>query len=117
MRILACSNLDCRFVFVIDPLSKPDWNICPKCGCDCYWQERRTDDNILDEYQKEMERPLVPPGPIRDCLLKMVSKIREHEPKINSGIHLCDYMMICDDDEGMEEYYGKDYFGKYSKQD
>ncbi len=69
----------------------------------------KTDEQILKEYLKETETP-VPNDEILKFMELMVHKIREAEPRINSGIHLVDYMSICDDDDDMDSFYGPDYF-------
>lgn len=71
---------------------------------------RKTDQEILKEYLEEMERPYPTDKGVEEILLAFVRRIREDEPRINSGIHLVDYTMICDEDDTMDTFYGPDYF-------
>lgn len=72
---------------------------------------RLTDEQVLEDYAKEMEIDLPSPGnPWRDFMLSIVKIAREKEPRINSGAHLCDWVTICDDDDDFASYYGEDYF-------
>lgn len=69
---------------------------------------RKTSKQVLEEYCKEMERPY-PEGIWADFMLHMVVRCREDEPRINCGVHLIDYMNICDEDDDMDSFYGPDY--------
>lgn len=70
---------------------------------------RKSDDENLDEYLELMERPPITDPKLREIMLMFVRRIREDEPRINSGVHLHDYSMICDDDDNMDSFYGPDY--------
>jgi hypothetical protein len=67
---------------------------------------RKSDEEVLREYYAEMEQPICMPFQV---LVRWVKKIREHEPRINSGVHLIDYCGICDEDDDMDSFYGPDY--------
>lgn len=70
---------------------------------------RKTDEEVLREYMAEMEHPWPTQQWVVDVLLGMVKRCREDEPRINSGVHLIDYTMICDEDDDMDSFYGPDY--------
>lgn len=71
---------------------------------------RKTDQEVLKEYLEEMERPYPTDKGAEEILLIFVRRIREDEPRINSGVHLVDYTMLCRDHHTMDNFYGPDYF-------
>lgn len=72
---------------------------------------RKTDEEIYTDYLIEMGGDPSKMDPkIFQAMVSWVHKIREDEPRINSWVHLHDYTMICDDDDDMDSFYGKDYF-------
>ena len=72
---------------------------------------RLSDEDVLDQFLALMgEKPAV--GFMRTILVRFVAGARQHEPRINSGVHLCDYCMVCDEDDTMETFYGRDYFDR-----
>lgn len=50
-------------------------------------------------------------------LLGTVKKAREEEPRINCGLHLVDWMNICDEDDTFDSFYGEDYFEGLGKEE
>lgn len=74
-------------------------------------KQRLTDEEVYREYLTLMRTPLDQISPdIFAALVKMVGKCREDEPRINRGVHLADYLNICDEDDTMDSFYGPDYF-------
>ncbi len=69
---------------------------------------RKTDEQILQEYFHLMK--INDSLDIREFWLKMVAAARSEEPRINSGVHYCDWCNICDDDDDFDSFYGDDYF-------
>lgn len=72
--------------------------------------ERKTDEQVLDEYIKEMGFDILENN--KKLLLPFVKRLREDEPRINSGWHLVCYCEMCDDDDTMDSFYGADFFEK-----
>jgi len=74
-------------------------------------KRRLTNEEVYREYLALME---IPPGQILPeifaSLVRMVGRCREEEPRINRGVHLADYLNICDEDDTMDSFYGPDYF-------
>lgn len=70
----------------------------------------KSDEEILKEYYEIMEKPLPTEKWQVELLIQFVNMIRKDEPRINSGYHLLDYTMICDENDDMDSFYGKDYF-------
>lgn len=71
--------------------------------------DRKSDEEILREWL-DIEGSPYPTGDVKESMLRMVAQIRKHEPRINSGLHLMDFLNICDDDDDMDSFYGEDYF-------
>jgi hypothetical protein len=68
----------------------------------------KTNEEVMDEYFKLMDKT-VNDKVVREAFLKILEDIRKKEPRINSGVHLYDYLMMWRGDD-MESYYGPDYF-------
>lgn len=45
-----------------------------------------------------------------ELLAPMVASARRIESRINSGAHMWDFTMICDEEDTFESFYGEDYF-------
>jgi hypothetical protein len=67
----------------------------------------KTDEEILDEYIKEMEWQI--PQDNRGFLLPFVKELRKQEPRINSGIHLVMFCCLVKDTQTMDGTYGPDW--------
>lgn len=63
-----------------------------------------TDEELYLDYCKEMGYPPAE-GEMRDTLVSMVTIIREAEPRLNSGVHLCDYYVQSNDEGKMPDDY------------
>jgi hypothetical protein len=73
---------------------------------------RKSDEEVWLEYMKAMgHNPNAIALELRPVVIGMVTSCRRDEPRINSGLHLCDYINICDDDDTFESFYG-DYFAQ-----
>ena len=69
----------------------------------------KTDEEVYKDYCELMGHDYPKDSKILKILLNWVSLIRKDEPRINSGVHLIDYTMICDNDDDMDSFYGSDY--------
>lgn len=47
--------------------------------------------------------------------VRFVKLARQDEPRISCGAHYLDYIMICDEDDDMDSFYGPDYFKPNAK--
>jgi hypothetical protein len=72
---------------------------------------RKTDEVVLEEYLDliDAKKEMIPPV-IYESMIRMVQKCRDDEPRINHGVHLYDYIGICDADDTMNTFYGSHYF-------
>lgn len=77
--------------------------------------KRLTDEEVFREYAALMSISLdkMPSG-VFQALVSFVKIARKDEPRINSGVHYHDYTMICDNDDGMDSFYGPNYFEENS---
>lgn len=78
---------------------------------------RKSDDEILREYLEEMREGetdtyAANPELAKTLLLPFVKKIRELEPRINSGWHLVCYCALRKEGDSMDSHYGPDFFEK-----
>lgn len=64
-----------------------------------------TDEEVYRDYCNLIDMDY-PNSDLAAIILKLVHSIRQDEPRINSGVHLFDYMMICDEDDDMDSFYG-----------
>lgn len=71
---------------------------------------RLTDEQVYEEYARLMEHRQPVPEFLRKLWVRAIALARVEEPRINSGVHYHDWSMICDDDDTMDSFYGKDYF-------
>ncbi len=72
--------------------------------------ERKSDEEVLREYMA-MQGLRWPDSPeLVACMTDLIRACRASEPRINCGVHLMDYCLICDDDDTMDSFYGPHYF-------
>lgn len=72
---------------------------------------RKTDEQIAREYCDLMEIDLAnTPDWYFSWLVRIIGQARKAEPRINSGVHIVDWIGICDEDDDFDSFYGPDYF-------
>ena len=73
--------------------------------------QHKADEQIAEEYCNLMEIDLSRcPRWYFGHLVAIIKLARKEEPRINSGVHLYDWTMICDEDDDFDSFYGPDYF-------
>lgn len=68
-----------------------------------------TDEELLDDYYKEMGYQSIQESKIREIMVRWMGNLRKEEPRLSCGTHVVDYCNICDDDDNMDSFYGEDY--------
>ncbi len=64
---------------------------------------------IAREYAKAM-RFKNQDDEMMDLLSRLVRQAQRFEPRINCGLHVVDWLNICDEDDDFDSFYGSDYF-------